>query len=177
MSTISAAYPIGKFVAPEHIDTAMIQGYIASIEALPSQLQAATEGLSDAQLDTPYREDGWSLRQVVHHVADSHANAYIRTKWTLTEDYPTIKAYDENAWGNLSEAKHAPIDVSLTLIAALHARWVLALKSIQIPDFERQFRHPESQKDIKIKNMLALYVWHGKHHTAHITTLRNQMVW
>jgi uncharacterized damage-inducible protein DinB len=177
MTQPSLSYPIGSFVRPEKIRKSDIKTWIKDIENLPKQLKKAVDGLNDAQLDTPYRDGGWTVRQVIHHIADSHLNAYIRTKWTLTEDHPTIKAYDEKAWAEQEDGKTAPIALSMTLIVALHKRWVASLKSLQPADFERGFYHPENKIDIQLKNLMALYSWHGRHHTAHITSLRERMGW
>ena len=133
-------------------------------------------GLSDAQLDTPYRDRGWTVRQLVHHVADSHVNSVVRFKLALTEDWPTIKPYDEKAWAELPDSKTLPIDGSLVLIEALHARWVALLESMSEPDFARGIKHPErGPSDLALT--LALYAWHSQHHTAHITALRERMGW
>ncbi len=177
MTQTSLSYPIGSFVRPEKIRKSDIKAWIKDIENLPKQLKKAVDGLTDEQLDTPYRDGGWTIRQVVHHVADSHLNAYIRTKWTMTEDHPTIKAYDEKAWAEQEDGKTAPVALSITLITALHKRWVVSLKALQPADFERGFYHPENKIDIQLKNLMALYSWHGRHHTAHITSLRERMGW
>jgi len=139
-------------------------------------MRAAVEGLSDEQLNTPYRPEGWTVRQVVHHVSDSHLNSYIRFKLALTEEHPTIKAYDENVWANLDDARNAPIDISLDLLEALHARWVLFLLSLKEKDFQRTFNHSELGA-VSLDKNIALYAWHGRHHVAHITSLRERMEW
>ena len=139
-------------------------------------MSAAVRGLNVSQLETPYREGGWTVRQVTHHLPDSHMNAYIRWRLALTETEPTIKPYDEAAWANLEDAAHAPVDVSLDLLNSLHDRWVRLLRSLKPEDFARSFRHP----DFGVKTlewMLFLYAWHGRHHTAHITELRKQKGW
>ena len=177
MTQISLSYPIGSFERPEKITKSNLKTWIKDIENLPKQLKKATDGLTDTQLDTPYRDGGWTVRQLIHHVADSHTNAYIRTKWTLTENKPTIKAYDEKAWAEQEDSKTASITLSLTLLAAMHKRWVVALKALQPADFERAFIHPETQQEIPIKVLLALYSWHGRHHTSHVTSLRERMGW
>lgn len=165
-------YPIGRFNAAtagtraEQIDT---------LRQLPGQLRAAVSGLTDAQLDTPYREGGWSVRQLVHHIADSHANAYIRFKWALTEETPAIKAYDENAWAKLPDSR-MPVDESLNMTQAIHARLLGLLSSMSEGDFDRSFVHPE-RGPVALGANLALYAWHSKHHLAHITRLRHRMGW
>jgi len=143
---------------------------------LPARLCAAVAGLNDSQLDTPYRDGGWTLRQVVHHLADSHANSVIRFKLALTEDWPTIKPYDENAWAQLSDSKSLPIDSSLSFISAMHERWVALLESMSEADFERGYVHPERGRQ-NLLTALGIYAWHGRHHTAHITALRARNNW
>src|ERR1700684_1474734 len=146
-----------------------------TLRQLPAQLRAAVSGLNDSQLDTPYRDGGWTVRQLVHHVADSHANSYVRFKLALTEDWPTIKPYDEAAWANLNDST-LPIDVSLALLGAVHTRWVALLESMTDADFERGFNHPESGRQ-NLAKALAIYDWHSRHHTAHITSLRARKGW
>jgi uncharacterized damage-inducible protein DinB len=165
-------YPVGRF-DPSAAGTRSQQ--IATVRQLPDRLRAAVQGMSDPQLDTPYREGGWTVRQVVHHVADSHANAYIRFKLALTEDNPTIKPYDEGAWANLQDSR-MPVDVSLAFTSAVHARWVNLLESMTDADYQRSFRHPE-RGTVTLANNLAMYAWHSRHHTAHITRLRERMGW
>jgi hypothetical protein len=169
-------YPVGKFARPTAYSGADRQTFIDTIAALPQNIAAAVQGLSDVQLDTPYRPDGWTVRQVVHHVADSHINAYCRLRFALAENEPTIKPYDEDAWANLADARSLPVAPSLTLLDALHTRWVSLLRSLTPEQFERVFHHPESGKQT-IDAMLALYAWHGRHHTAHITELRTREHW
>jgi len=147
-----------------------------TLRLLPQRLTAAVAGLSDHQLDTPYREGGWTVRQVVHHLADSHANAYVRCKLALTEDWPTIKPYDQAAWAELSDSRWLPIDVSLSFLSALHQRWVALFESLSDEDFRRGYNHPESGRQ-NLAHVLALYDWHSRHHTAHITSLRARMGW
>jgi hypothetical protein len=139
-------------------------------------LRAAVAGLSEAQLDTPYRDGGWTVRQVVHHVPESHMNAYIRFKLALTENEPTVKAYDEAAWAETPEVRKTPVEVSLAMLAHLHARWVILLESMSDADFAKMFRHPELGA-VPLERNLALYAWHGKHHVAHITSLRERNQW
>jgi len=149
---------------------------IAEIAQAPAKLRAAVEGLSPEQLDTPYRPGGWTVRQVVHHVPDSHLNSYCRFKLALTEDEPTIKAYHEDRWAELDDSRSAPIEVSLAMLESLHKRWVLLMKSLAPADFARTFRHPEIGLVSLAKNV-CLYAWHGRHHAAHITSLRERMGW
>ena len=161
---------------PAAITPALRQAAIADIAATPANMRAAIAGLNDAQLDTPYRAGGWTVRQVVHHVADSHMNAYIRLRLALTENEPTIKPYGEAEWAKLDDAQHAAPEVSLQLIEPLHERWVHLLKTVTPEQFARPVRHPEAG----LKNvdwLLFLYAWHGRHHTAHITELRKQKGW
>jgi uncharacterized damage-inducible protein DinB len=168
-------YPIGRPVkAPAH-STAERTELIATIADLPRALREAVDGLSESQLDTPYREGGWSLRQVVHHVADSHMNALIRFKWALTEIDPMIKAYDERAWAELPDA-NLPLDVSLRLLDALHERWVALLRALPPLAFSRPYQHPETGAHT-LDMALGVYAWHGRHHTAHVTELRRRMAW
>jgi hypothetical protein len=169
-------FPIGKFQPQVDTDESARRIYIDQIAACPENLRTAIHGLDDQQLDTPYRDEGWTLRQVVHHLADSHINSYIRFKFALTEDEPTIKSYDENSWANLSDARTAPVEVSLALLESLHRRWVLTLNAIKPADWQRTFRHPELGL-LKLDINLALYAWHGRHHVAHITSLRERMNW
>lgn len=169
-------YPIGHFTAPASSMPGMRAANIQTLRQLPDQLKAAVAGLSDAQLDTPYRDGGWTVRQLVHHVADSHANAYVRFKLALTEDWPTIKPYDEAAWAELSDSRWLPIDVSLAMLTSLHQRWVALLESLSDDDFRKGYNHPESGQQ-NLAKVLALYDWHSRHHTAHITNLRARMGW
>jgi hypothetical protein len=170
------SYPIGKF----HFDGPLTQDQKAKalddIAQTPANLRAAVSGLSDAQLDTPYRPAGWTVRQVVHHVPDSHFNAYLRFKLALTEDEPTIKPYFEDRWAELSDTKSTPIEVSLTMLDALHDRWVRLLRSLKADEWKRCFRHPELGI-VSLEKNLALYSWHGRHHVAHITRLRERNSW
>ena len=169
-------YPIGEFELPKDVTPALRQAAIDDIAATPAKVRAAVAGLSDAQLDTPYREGGWTVRQVVHHLVDSHMNAYIRLRFALTENQPTIRPYDENNWANLEDARSAPVEVSLRLLEPLHERWVRLLRSVKTEQFARTLLHPEHG----VKNLdwlLFLYTWHGKHHTAHITQLRKHKGW
>lgn len=168
-------YPVGKFSAPSGISVAQRDEFIEHIAATPAQMRAAVAGLSREQLDTPYRPGGWKVRQVVHHVPDSHMNSYIRFKLALTEDVPTIKTYHEDLWAELADSK-LDIEVSLRLLEGLHTRWVVLLQSLNEGDFARMLRHPELGT-MRLDQSLALYSWHGKHHVAHITGLRERMGW
>jgi hypothetical protein len=169
-------YPIGKFTPPQEVTPALRQQAISAIAEAPAKLRAAVKGLNDAQLDTPYRQDGWTVRQLAHHVPDSHLNAYVRLKLALTEQEPTIKPYDEARWAELSDAK-LPIDVSLTLLDCVHHRWVDVWRSLKPNDYARTFRHPDYPAALSVDWMLFQYAWHGQHHTAHITHLRHQKSW
>jgi uncharacterized damage-inducible protein DinB len=169
-------YPIGKFEMPSAVTPAARAAAILEIAATPQNVRAAVKGLSDAQLDTPYREGGWTVRQVVHHLADSHMNAYVRLRLALTETEPTIKPYEESEWAKLDDAAHAPVEVSLRLLEPLHERWVRLLHSVKQEQYGRTVRHPEAGLRT-VDWLLFLYAWHGKHHTAHITELRKQRGW
>jgi uncharacterized damage-inducible protein DinB len=169
-------YPIGKMEMPKEITAAKRQQAIESIAAAPKNLREAVRGLNDAQLDTPYREGGWTVRQVVHHVPDSHMNAYVRLKLALTEVAPTIKPYDENTWAQLADAKGAPIEASQKLLEALHERWDRVWRSLKAEDFSRKLVHPE-HGERTIDWLLFVYEWHGRHHVAHITELRKRKGW
>jgi uncharacterized damage-inducible protein DinB len=176
MNEVDPRYPIGKFKAPESFSAAYRAENIETLRQLPERLRAAVSGLSDAQLDTPYREGGWTVRQLVHHVGDSHANSVVRFKLALTEDWPTIKPYNEKAWAELPDSKSLAIDSSLVFIEAMHARWVALLETMSESDFARGTVHPERGRwDLGLT--LALYAWHSLHHTAHITALRERMGW
>ena len=161
-------YPIGKFSFDGDVSDAARAARIADIEAAPRLLRAAVEGMSERQLDTPYREGGWTVRQVVHHVPDSHLNAYVRFKLALTEDAPTIKPYDEALWAALPDSRETPVAVSFTLLDALHQRWVTLLRAMAPADFSRTFIHPEHGRSMSLDQVLALYAWHGKHHLGHV---------
>ncbi|MGA3159837.1 MAG: YfiT family bacillithiol transferase [Terracidiphilus sp.] len=168
-------YPIGRFAPPASSLPSIRAAHMQTLRLLPERLRAAVAGLKDTQLDTPYREGGWTARQVVHHIADSHAQAYIRCKTALTEDWPTIKVYDEAAWAKLPDSR-LPIEGSLKLIEALHGRWVALLESLSEDDFRKGFNHPERGR-VNLATALAMYEWHSRHHTAHITGLRARMGW
>jgi len=169
-------YPVGRFVAPAIVKANDRENWLESVSNAPGQLRAAVAGLSEEQLDTPYRPDGWTIRQVVHHVADSHMNSYVRMRLALTEDHPTIRPYDERRWAVLGDAKSGPVGMSLDLVEALHRRWVILLRGLDEDQFRRGYHHPESG-DMTLELVLALYDWHGRHHTAHITSLRERQGW
>ncbi len=169
-------YPIGKFKWEEEITAEQRRRFIDQIEEAPARLRATVEGLSPEQIDTPYRPGGWTVRQVVHHLPDSHLNAYTRFKLALTEEEPTIKPYDQERWANLEDSRATPIETSLALLESLHRRWVVLLRSLTPADYARTFRHPELGVLTLDKN-LSLYAWHGRHHVAHITSLRERMGW
>jgi len=168
-------YPIGKFKKTEGVSDAQRTALIAAIAEAPAKLRAAATGLSEEQLDTPYRPGGWTVRQVVHHVPDSHMNSLVRFKLALTENEPTIKPYDEARWAELADAK-GPIEPSLLLLENLHERWLVLLKSLKAADWQRTFRHPE-RGTMTLEETLQLYAWHGRHHVAHITSLRERNGW
>jgi uncharacterized damage-inducible protein DinB len=170
-------YPIGPFAYHGDMTEARRAACVARIAAAPAALRAAVAGLSDAQLDTPYRAGGWTLRQVVHHVPDSHMNAYTRFRLTLTEDQPTIKTYDEARWAELPDARTLPVEVSLALLEALHIRWTALLQTLTAADGARQLFHPEHGRLMTLDELLALYAWHGEHHAAHVTSLRARSGW
>jgi len=168
-------YPVGRFSAPAVSDAGVRAAQIETLRLLPVRLRAAVAGLSEPQLDTPYRDGGWTVRQVVHHIADSHANSYVRFKLALTEDSPTIKPYDEGAWARLPDSRQ-PIEPSLVWITGLHQRFAGLLESMSEEDFQRGFIHPERGR-MNLATNLAIYEWHSRHHTAHITSLRARKGW
>ena len=170
-------FPIGSHDPGTEVDPAEYPALIAVIERTPSDMRAAVGGLTDDQLDTPYREGGWTLRQVLHHVPDSHMNAFIRMKLALTEDNPVIKPYEEARWAELGDVASTPVEVSLSLLESLHTRWVALLRSMRPADFDRTYIHPEHGRSFRLGNVLAMYAWHCRHHVAHITTLRQQKGW
>lgn len=171
-------YPTGRFIAPPTpLSPAQRHELVDAIAETPRAFRAQVEGLSDAQLDTPYRPGGWTVRQLAHHVPDSHLNAYTRFKLALTEAVPTVKPYDEKEWSELADAREMSVDVSLTLLDALHARWVYLLRAMTPAQFGRELRHPEWSGPGTLDTMLALYAWHGGHHTAHVRALRVRQGW
>ncbi|WP_114785031.1 YfiT family bacillithiol transferase [Botryobacter ruber] len=170
-------YPIGPFEKPAEITAEEVAQWIAAIASFPEQLSTAVAHLSDEQLDTPYRPGGWTIRQVVHHCADSHLNSFIRFKLALTEDKPTVKPYFEERWAELPDGKLAPVATSLHILDGLHQRWALLLRSLSATDLKKSFLHPEHGKEIFLDECLGLYAWHGRHHLAHITNLKQQKGW
>ena len=169
-------YPIGKFTPVPSLTATQRAKCIDEVAAAPGQLRRAVTGLTPTQLDTPYRDGGWTVRQVAHHVPDSHMNAYLRFKFGLTEEAPAIKTYEEKDWARTPEVAATPVDVSLALLDALHARWVTLLRAMTAEQFARTIKHPEWGTP-SLDAMLALYAWHGRHHTAHVTSLRERMGW
>jgi DinB superfamily len=176
MTETSLQYPVGRFSEPSAVTEALRSAAITEIAALPAALRAAVAGLTDAQLDTPYRDGGWTVREVVHHVADSHMHAYQRVKFALTEESPTIRPYDEAAWTRLPDVAALPAETSLSLVDALHVRWVSCLRGLEEQQFQRPFVHPELGAQ-RIELSLLRYAWHGRHHVAHITGLRARRGW
>jgi uncharacterized damage-inducible protein DinB len=173
---IDLRYPVGKFQFDGPLTEQQKQKALDDIASAPANLRKAVKGLSEAQFDTPYRPEGWTVRQVAHHVPDSHMNAYIRFKLALTEDEPTIKPYAEDRWAKLADTKSTPIEVSLTMLESLHDRWVRLLRSLGTDDWKRTFRHPEMGA-MSLDKTLALYAWHGRHHVSHISELRKTNGW
>jgi len=169
-------YPIGKFHFDGPLTETQKQKCLTDISQAPANLRAAVSGLSEQQLDTPYRPAGWTVRQVAHHVPDSHMNAYVRFKLALTEEEPTIKPYFEDRWAVLGDTRNTPIEVSLMLLEALHTRWMRLLGSLATAEWKRTFRHPELGV-MTLEKTLALYAWHGRHHVAHVTRLRERNGW
>lgn len=170
------SYPVGKFSMPGSVSAGELATFVDQIAETPPRVRAAVAGLNDAQLDTPYRPDGWTVRQVVHHVPDSHMNSYVRFRLALTEDAPVVKPYEEARWAELHDARTMPIEPSLELLDSLHARWVPLLRSLTEGDWKRIFRHPDLGP-VRLEQNAALYAWHGRHHVAHITRLRERMGW
>jgi hypothetical protein len=169
-------YPIGEFRFEAPLTDEQRQTCLDTIEQTPARMRAAVAGLAEDQLDTPYRPEGWTVRQVVHHVPESHLNSYLRFKLAITENEPTIKPYFEDRWAQLDDAREAPIELSLDLLDALHRRWIWFLRSLKPEDYQRTFRHPELGI-VSLDKNIALYAWHGQHHVAHITSLRERMGW
>lgn len=172
-----ARYPIGRFVLEGAITAPRREAWIGEVAEAPGQLRQAVRGLKDPEFDTPYREGGWTIRQVVHHLPDSHLNAYVRFKLALTEDNPTIRPYEEARWAELADTGGTPLGVSLTLLEALHRRWVVLLGAMTEAEWSRTFFHPEHQKSFALDGILAMYAWHGRHHVAQISALRERMGW
>ncbi len=173
-ATPDLRFPVGKFKFPDAVSAAEREKFITEIVETPQRMRSAIQGLTEQQLDTPYRPGGWTVRQVVHHVPDSHLNSYVRFRLALTEEEPTIRPYHEDRWAELADARSAPVEVSLTLLEALHLRWVQLLRSLSDDDWKRTFRHPDLGL-ISLEKNAALYAWHGRHHVAHITSLRERM--
>jgi hypothetical protein len=169
-------YPVGDFTGPVEQTSEQRHASISVVAALPENLRSAVNGLTDQQVDTPYREGGWTVRQLVHHVADSHINAYVRTRRALTEDWPLVNAYDEKLWAELADARTLPIGVSLELLEALHRRWVALFESLREEDWQRGYVHSENGRQ-KLAEVIQLYAWHCRHHVAHVTELRKRMGW
>jgi DinB family protein len=169
-------YPLGKFTYNGYLTEDQKQKSLDDIAHAPANLRVAVKGLSQQQLDTPYRPDGWTVRQVAHHVPDSHLNAYVRFKLALTEEDPTIKPYAEDRWAQLADTQATPVEISLVLLDSLHDRWVRLLRSLKPEDWKRTFRHPDLGL-VSLEKNLALYAWHGRHHVAHITSLRERSGW
>ena len=170
-------YPIGPFKAKEKYARKDIKEYIAKLAELPTRLERAVYHLGEQQLETQYREDGWTIRQVVHHIADSHTNGYVRTKWLLTEDKPVIKTYDQDKWASLYDSEHAPLILSFDFIRGIHGRWVYLLNGLEDGDFQRSFIHPETGKEQSLSHITHLYAWHGAHHLAQIQALKERKGW
>lgn len=169
-------YPIGRFNPVADVTNELIQNCIYQLEKQPAIANEAVDGLSDEQINTPYRAGGWSIRQVIHHIADAHINGYVRIKLALTEDKPLVKTFNEEKWADLKDGKQAPIDLSLSLLAAVNSRLVILLKSLKSEDFKKEFNHPENGK-VPIEQFIQHYSWHGNHHIAQIMSLRKKMNW
>ncbi|MBK9636370.1 MAG: bacillithiol transferase BstA [Bacteroidetes bacterium] len=170
-------YPIGKYLPQADFTKEVMENWLAIIAALPTQLDLAIKNLNDDQLDTPYRDGGWTVRQVVHHVADSHMNAYIRFKLALTEENPTIKPYQEERWAELADSKYGTLEDSLMLLKVLHSKWSHVMQNMSDEEWDRTFTHPQYNRVSTLKFNLGLYAWHSQHHTAHITHLRSRKGW
>lgn len=170
-------YPIGECIVPESYTEAELKQWISVIAALPQWLDHCIENLDATQLDTPYRPGGWTINQVIHHLADSHINAITRLKFALTEDKPTIKPYNEKAWALLPDVSHTPVNVSITLLHALHRRWVAILENMTPEDFKKEYYHPEDDRHVPLWTMTSTYAWHSRHHMEHVRQLRERMGW
>ena len=177
MTTEQLQYPIGRYEKPNDITKEQIEQWIAAISSLPERLNTAVRNLTEEQLDTPYRPNGWTIRQVIHHCEDSHMNSFIRLKLTLTENEPTIKPYDEASWATLSDSIHMPIAPSLQMIEGIHERWTILLKGLTEAQYNLQFIHPDHAPKIRIDEYIAMYAWHSNHHLAHITTTMERHQW
>ena len=170
-------YPIGPYARPKAFDPEALPGYISAIEALPLWLDVIIENLDAHQLDTPYRPGGWTMVQTIHHLADSHMNAFVRLKMALTEDTPTIKPYDEALWANTPEIEAVPVNVSITLLHALHRRWAALLNALSPQDWQRSYYHPEQKREFPLWDFAAMYAWHSRHHMEHLRRLKERMGW
>lgn len=170
-------YPIGKFNRPDSISETLISEWIEILDRYPARLRQLVKGLSEEQLNTPYRPGGWTVRQLVHHISDSHHNSYIRFKWALTEDTPVIKVYDEKKWAELHDARSGPISISLDHLAAVHAKLVYLLRGLNREDLDKAFVHPEGHVETSLEENIGRYVWHGNHHYAHIANLIRRKAW
>jgi hypothetical protein len=168
-------YPIGRYQTPEMFTAELRQKWMAELQALPSWMDACIENLDEQQLHIPYREGGWTIQQVVHHLADSHMNAYIRLKLALTEDNPTVKPYDEQAWAELADVQVVPVNISVTLLHAIHRRIVALLHAMPEADWQRTYYHPDHKRNFPVWELVALYAWHGRHHMEHIRGLRERL--
>lgn len=175
-AAVDLSYPIGRFDLTRNVSPEERSGLIAIVEGAPGRFREAVKGLDEAQLDTPYRPGGWTVRQTVHHVAESHMQAFARFRWALTEDNPSVKAYDEAKWAELHDSKTLPVEVSLTLLDALHMRWVDLLRSMTDAEYGRTMEHSQLGP-LRLDRVLGLYAWHARHHAAHITGLRERMGW
>jgi hypothetical protein len=176
MSTPDLRYPVGEFSFPDSVTEPELATFIDQIAEAPARLRSAVSGLSNTQLDTPYRPGGWTVRQLAHHVPDSHMNSYVRFRLALTEDDPVIKPYEESRWAELADARTLPVEPSLVLLESMHERWVPLLRSLSAAEWKRTFRHPALGL-VRLDQNAALYAWHGRHHVAHVTGLRERMGW
>jgi hypothetical protein len=170
-------YPVGRFARPEQFSLTESRLHVDELRELPTVLRRMVADLTERQLDTTYRDGGWTVRQVVHHMADSHLNAYVRVRRALTETGPTVQAYDENAWAHLPDASNAPVVWSLDLLDGLHARWTTLLAALDAAGWQRQLHHPDFDAPLTVWSIAALYAWHGRHHVAHIAALRTRNGW
>ncbi len=170
-------YPMGRFVRPEGYDAAALREWILLLDVLPRYLDPLIENLDAEQLASPYRPGGWTVQQVIHHLADSHLNAYVRLKLALTEDTPTVKPYSEERWAALPDVEEVPVNVSITMLHALHRRWVAALRALAPADWDRAYFHPEQNRSVPLWEMTAMYAWHGRHHVEQVRRLRERMNW
>jgi hypothetical protein len=169
-------YPVGKFIAPSEFSQKDIDKWIYEIQELPSQCQNELSDFTEVMLNESYRPHGWTARQVIHHIVDSHMNAYIRFKLALTEDLPAIRPYKEDRWAELSDSRNSPPEISLSLLHALHRRWIIVIKNMKTDEFDRKYFHPESKKEFTLKTALALYAWHSRHHLEHIRIVKRKFV-